>query len=407
MSEAPASGAGLGDLLRDARLRAGLELSDVAAATHVRRTYLEALENEAFDALPEDVYARNFLRLYARAVDVDPDDALARFDAARNRTTRPGRTTRSDARPPTAAGAEGAGEAGSSSGGAPNRSPAAARAEAAEPPRARRGSGAAAGAARVRRGLPPNLMPLLMTIVLAGALVGVAVWGFNQLLFRPERTLAGPQSTPPAPADEGGGAGAPAGGVDTPAGAEPVPPPQGGLAAPALPGGDALPDEILLSVTSDPPGAEVTVDAFPLPGTTPIRDVPISAREERTLRLTREGHLPYEGTFDMTSDRDLSISLEEIPAEEGADVPEAPLPEGDVVIEVTEPTWLEAYQSTARGEGQRLVYTTAQPGERFAFSRPLYLYVGNAGGLDVSVDGEPFGPLGSGGAVTGQAFPAR
>lgn len=405
MSEAPARSASLGELLHDARLRAGLELSEVAAKTHVRKTYLEALETESFDALPEDVYARNFLRLYARTVGVDPEDALARFDAARGRSRSSTRAPRGDGGPADAASAGG----GAAVDAAPARrngrergttgaATAGAGAVEAAGPR-RRPAVRTKGGERDRPGLPPGLMPLLMTIVLAGALVGVAVWGFNQLLFRPERALAG-TDTPAAPtAQREGGAGA-------------GPAADGGLTAPIVSGEQALPDEILLSVETDPPGAEVSVDAFPLPGTTPILDVPVSARDERTVRVTREGYLPYEGTFDMTFDREVSIGLEPVSAEAGDEVDDAAATgpdasDGEVVLVVTEPTWLEAYQSTARGQGERLVYTTAQPGERFAFSRPLYLHVGNAAGLEVSVDGGPPGPFGSGGAVTGQAFPAE
>jgi hypothetical protein len=243
-----------------------------------------------------------------------------------------------------------------------------------------------------------QVAPLLMTLVLAGVLVGTAVWGFNQLLFRPDR---------PAPAASGearpGDPSSAAAEATDPAADDAAP--EGGLAAPLLPGGQALPDEILLSVESEPPGAEVTVDAFPLPGTTPIRDVPVTARPERTVRVTREGYRPYEASVDMTEDRVLAVTLEPEPRAD-PDTAGAEAPRDGVVVEVRETTWLEAYQSTARGEGERLVYTTAQPGERFVFARPVYLHLGNAGGVRVTVDGEPIGPLGSGGAVTGQAFPA-
>ncbi len=372
---------GLGALLREARERAGLATSDIAERTHVRKAYLEALENEDLDALPEDVYARNFLRLYARTVGVDVDDALSRFAALRARAS--GRAS---------------GVFRTETGSRPAADPAGPRAT--PPP----DTPAASGSTRARRTPSPDagrparaivrqMAPLVMTLVLAGALVGTAVWGFNQLLFRPDRPSAGqagpPTSEPTVTAD--------ADDEDAPA---------AGLAAPLLPGGEALPDEILLSVESDPPGAEVSVDAFPLPGTTPIRDVPVTSRPERTVRITRDGYLPFEDTFDMTRDRSLSVALEPEPGEDGAAAATPDASEQGVVVEVREATWLEAYQSTARGEGERLIYTTAQPGERFVFARPVYLHLGNAGGVDVTVDGEPIGPLGSGGAVTGQAFPA-
>lgn len=374
---------GLGALLREARERAGLDLAAVADRTNVRKAYLEALETEDVGALPEDVYARNFLRLYARTVGVDDEDALARFAALRAR--RSGHATgafRTDAGTPQAAGAD-RGDAEPT----PRRTT-----EARSAPRR---AAAASATARPSSALVRQLAPLVMTLVLAGVLVGTAVWGFNRLLFRPDRAPA----SATAPAIEGAAAGPDADAAGDAASDAPA----AGLAAPALPGGDALPDEILLSIDSDPPGAEVSVDAFPLPGTTPIQGVPVTAREERTVRVTREGYLPFEGSFDMTRDRSLQIALEPVPGPEGA---AAPAPEEGVVVEVREATWLEAYQSTARGEGERLVYTTAQPGERFVFSRPLYLHLGNAGGVEVSVDGEPIGALGSGGAVTGRAFPA-
>ena len=98
---------GLGALLREARERAGLDLAAVADRTNVRKAYLEALETEDMGALPEAVYARNFLRLYARTVGVDPDDALARFDALRaRRSGHATGTVRTDAGTHPAAGAE-------------------------------------------------------------------------------------------------------------------------------------------------------------------------------------------------------------------------------------------------------------------------------------------------------------
>jgi len=387
----PPSPDGLGALLRDARERAGLDLATIAERTHVRKTYLQALEEEDLDSLPEDVYARNFLRLYARTVGVDADDALARFAALRaeprGRSTGVFRTEAGQRAPAPSGPSDAPAEAPS---GTESDVPPPAQRPTARPPRPPRVAARATPATGRGAALARQVAPLIMTLVLAGALVGTAVWGFNQLLFRPDRT-AGVDRTPSAEGTPA--AGEPAGDAELP-----------GLAAPVLPGGDALPDEILLTIDSDPPGAEVSVDAFPLPGTTPIRDVPVTARPERTLRVVREGYVPYEATVDMTRDRAIVVALE--PDVPSASVDEAPAPQQGVVIEVREASWLEAYQSTTRGEGERLVYTTAQPGERFVFERPVYVHLGNAGGVDITVDGRPVDPLGSGGAVTGRAFPA-
>jgi hypothetical protein len=55
----------IGSSLRDARTRRGLELSQVEHDTRIRPRYLQALEDERFDLLPGEAYAKGFLRTYA------------------------------------------------------------------------------------------------------------------------------------------------------------------------------------------------------------------------------------------------------------------------------------------------------------------------------------------------------
>jgi transcriptional regulator with XRE-family HTH domain len=57
----------VGDRLRQARERRGLALEDAARATRIDRDFLEALERDASpEEFPEPMYARAFLREYAR-----------------------------------------------------------------------------------------------------------------------------------------------------------------------------------------------------------------------------------------------------------------------------------------------------------------------------------------------------
>ena len=235
------------------------------------------------------------------------------------------------------------------------------------------------------------------TGLLVAAIVAVALWAFNNQLVRSGRT-APPPTTPSA--DSGGIA----------------LPPDG--AAPTAPEGTPAATEqardVLLTVESEPPGAEVTVDGFSLPGTTPVRDVPVTARASRVLRLTLDGYQPFEGTYDLSFDRTISVILEPEPVAPPADeaggtvadgaAPPATAGSGQIALNVTEATWLEVYSGTARGQGTRLVYTTAQPGDRYVFDLPVYVHVGNAAGLFVSVDGQDLGSFGSPGAVVGRAF---
>lgn len=61
----------LGDLLRKAREDKGLSLSQVEEATRIRRAYLQALEEEAFDRLPAAVYVKGFLKNYSLFLGLD------------------------------------------------------------------------------------------------------------------------------------------------------------------------------------------------------------------------------------------------------------------------------------------------------------------------------------------------
>ncbi len=61
----------VGDRLRSARVKAGLDLSDVAARTRVPLRHLIAIEAGDYQALPAKTYAMGFVKAYARAVDAD------------------------------------------------------------------------------------------------------------------------------------------------------------------------------------------------------------------------------------------------------------------------------------------------------------------------------------------------
>jgi len=71
----------VGEMLADARQRAGQELSDVAAALRIRLVYLRALEQGDFAELPGPTYASGFLRSYAEYLGLDSMELLRRFRA--------------------------------------------------------------------------------------------------------------------------------------------------------------------------------------------------------------------------------------------------------------------------------------------------------------------------------------
>ncbi|HEX7022194.1 MAG TPA: RodZ domain-containing protein [Trueperaceae bacterium] len=343
----------LGEILQDARTRQGLELSDIARSTHVRKDYLQALEEGRYQDLPEDVYSKNFLRLYARELGLDDAEMVERFHREK-----PAAPQNEDA--PLA--------------------PATRYREQRRP----------AGSASRFGGW-------FATLLLVVVLVAAAVWGFNSLLFHPSRMAVSaseqePVTAPPTP--------------DTPD--RPAP----HTTDPAEETAADASGTVLLSVTSIPPGAEVSVDNYTLPGTTPVTNMPVTAGKGRILRVSLPGYQPYEHAFDMSFDRNLSVALNPIPAAapEAAtsDIPEpaqAPVAQDDqIALRIEEASWLEVYEGTSRGQGKTLLYRTVQPGETFTFDLPVYLHVGNAGGVRYSLDGQDKGLLGSSGEVVSLSF---
>jgi transcriptional regulator with XRE-family HTH domain len=68
----------IGAELRQERRARGIELEEVEAATGVRARFLEAIEEEAWERLPGEFYARAFTRTYAGYLGLDPAEfALA------------------------------------------------------------------------------------------------------------------------------------------------------------------------------------------------------------------------------------------------------------------------------------------------------------------------------------------
>jgi cytoskeleton protein RodZ len=77
----PVSAAQVGGDLRAARERLGWSVAAIAAHLRIRRAYLEALEAGRTADLPGIAYALGFLRTYAQALGLDPDEMARRFRA--------------------------------------------------------------------------------------------------------------------------------------------------------------------------------------------------------------------------------------------------------------------------------------------------------------------------------------
>jgi hypothetical protein len=61
----------IGNSLREARVRRGIDFAQAELATKIRGKYLRALEEEQFDVLPAETYVKGFLRTYAEYLGLD------------------------------------------------------------------------------------------------------------------------------------------------------------------------------------------------------------------------------------------------------------------------------------------------------------------------------------------------
>jgi cytoskeleton protein RodZ len=69
----------IGDFLRNSREQRGISLEDVALQTRVSLSMLKALEANDFAQIPSKVFARGFVRSYARCLDLNEAEAFRKF----------------------------------------------------------------------------------------------------------------------------------------------------------------------------------------------------------------------------------------------------------------------------------------------------------------------------------------
>lgn len=91
----------IGNSLREARVRRGIEFAQAELATKIRGKYLRALEEEHFEMLPAETYVKGFLRTYAEYLGLDGqlyvDEYNSRFVIGEEQSE--ARARRSAARP--------------------------------------------------------------------------------------------------------------------------------------------------------------------------------------------------------------------------------------------------------------------------------------------------------------------
>jgi cytoskeletal protein RodZ len=78
----PSAETSFGTWLRRQREMREIELREIADKTKISLRYLKAMEQDRFDVLPAPVFARGFLREYARYVGLNPDEVVNYYLAA-------------------------------------------------------------------------------------------------------------------------------------------------------------------------------------------------------------------------------------------------------------------------------------------------------------------------------------
>ena len=72
----------VGETLRRERLRRKVELAQVAAELKISSRMLEAMEADEYDKLPGGVFAKSFVRQYAKLLGLDADEVAGQFEQA-------------------------------------------------------------------------------------------------------------------------------------------------------------------------------------------------------------------------------------------------------------------------------------------------------------------------------------
>lgn len=346
----------LGQALRSAREAHGVSLDDVAATLRIKATYLAALEVGQFEQLPGTAYALGFVRTYAEYLGLNGPDAVQRFKTE----STGGQGPRSTLTFPSPA----------------------------------------------PRGRVPGVMPLLIALLAAAAIIGAwFLWRSEaqSLLSRvpevPERLMALVQSV------TGPGAETPpqAQGTPAPAGGAAILPPTVSAQAPTAGSSVALPP----AVTSAPTVAAAPPAAVPAPPVPPQPPIPAVAEPVRHLA-------PIPPPVAQAPEDQPPPPPEDTVA--GPAVAAAPPPPPPVAAPPTDGRVFGAVNDTVRviirskgeswvqvrdADNQAVMTRVLRAGDQYRVpNRPgLTLMTGNAGALEVTVDGQPAPALGPTGMV--------
>ena len=365
----------IGDLLQERREELGLDLDEIGAMLRIKPGYLAALEQGRTHDLPGPAYAIGFVRAYADFLGLDSDAVLTRFKAEAA-----GVAAHPDLSLPVPLG---------------------------------------------ERSLPGGTLVLVALIL---ALCGYGIWYYlsTEERNRPERVAAVPASLAPPPASAAAAAspptapatsdsaqppaqsplyGAAAGSTSTPTSAAPSAPPPAAQTPVASPGTSPTggPQGQPAAGGNLAPGALLTPIARNGPPTPAASAAPPQAVQQTAPSVSQIAPAPQAAPplASQPAPQVASITAAS-PAPQGAATPGAPAASAPAVgakvtIKALADCWIQV-----RGPDQSIVFSRVlKSGETYTVPQRsgLALRTGNAGALEIAVDGKTAPPIGGIGAL--------
>jgi len=77
-----------GTILKREREQQGISLKEIASITRIPTSALRNIEEDRFDLFPAEVFAKGFLRNYARELSISTDDVMLAYNALRHQQRR-------------------------------------------------------------------------------------------------------------------------------------------------------------------------------------------------------------------------------------------------------------------------------------------------------------------------------
>jgi cytoskeleton protein RodZ len=122
---------------------------------------------------------------------------------------------------------------------------------------------------------------------------------------------------------------------------------------------------VRLSISSLPTGATVQLDKYNI-GTTPLKGALVDSRPNRELRVIKAGYKPFITTRDLTSNSNLSVTLEKLPGTTPS------VATGKIALIYRGSSWTRIRDQ----DGKELYQGTPRPGTRLEFDPPIEVRLG-------------------------------